>query len=188
MDLHPEHLSCYGLKLEPNTPLYERRLTETFPDDDTQADMYLYAVTLLEQNGYGQYEISNFARPGYESRHNLKYWNCEEYLGIGPSAHSFIGGGRFFFPRDTESFIANCEPVNDGEGGSFEEYLMLRLRLCEGLIFSEVKERFGHGVPENIIEKCERFSRAGLTVCDGEHIALTRRGFLVSNAVIAELM
>ena len=65
---------------------------------------------------------------------------------------------------------------------------MLRLRLCEGLIFSEVKERFGHGVPENIIEKCERFSRAGLTVCDGEHIALTRRGFLVSNAVIAGLM
>ena len=126
--------------------------------------------------------------PGCESRHNLKYWNCEEYLGIGPSAHSFIGGGRFFFPRDTESFIANCEPVSDGEGGGFEEYLMLRLRLCEGLIFSEVKERFGHGVPENIIEKCERFSRAGLTVCDGEHIALTRRGFLVSNAVIAELM
>lgn len=168
--------------------LFERRGELTLPDEDKTCELYLTACEELEKRGFMQYEISNFAKRGCESRHNLKYWNCEEYLGIGPSAHSFIGGGRFFFPRDTESFIANCEPVSDGEGGGFEEYLMLRLRLCEGLIFSEVKERFGHGVPENIIEKCERFSRAGLTVCDGEHIALTRRGFLVSNAVIAELM
>lgn len=182
------HVSAYILKIEEGTRFFERRGELALPDEDKTCELYFTACEGLEKRGFIQYEISNFAKRGCESRHNLKYWNCEEYLGIGPSAHSFIGGGRFFFPRDTESFIANCEPVNDGEGGSFEEYLMLRLRLCEGLIFSEVKERFGHGVPENIIEKCERFSRAGLTVCDGEHIALTRRGFLVSNAVIAELM
>lgn len=135
-----------------------------------------------------QYEISNFAEPGYESRHNLKYWDCDEYLGIGSAAHSFIDDRRFFFPRDIESFIAGCEPTDDGEGGSFEEYLMLRLRLNKGLVFSEVEERFGHSVPEDMIKKCIEFSKAGLTVCDGEHIALTRQGFLVSNAVISELI
>ena len=102
--------------------------------------------------------------------------------------HSFIDGRRFFFPRDIESFIAGCEPTDDGEGGSFEEYLMLRLRLNNGLVFSEAEERFGHGVPEDIIKKCIEFSKAGLTVCDSEHIALTRQGFLVSNAVISELI
>ena len=187
-DAGVRHVSAYILKIEEGTRFFERRGELVLPDEDKTCELYLTACEELEKRGFMQYEISNFAKRSRESRHNLKYWNCEEYLGIGPSAHSFIGGGRFFFPRDTESFIANCEPVSDGEGGSFEEYLMLRLRLCEGLIFSEVKERFGHGVPENIIEKCERFSRAGLTVCDGEHIALTRRGFLVSNAVIAELM
>lgn len=104
-----------------------------------------------------QYEISNFAEPGYESRHNLKYWDCDEYLGIGPAAHSFIDGRRFFFPRDIESFIAVCEPTDDGEGGSFEEYLMLRLRLNNGLVFSEAEERFGHGVPEDMIKNALSF-------------------------------
>ena len=135
-----------------------------------------------------QYEISNFAEPGYESCHNLKYWDCDEYLGIGPAAHSFIDGRRFFFPRDIESFTADCEPTDDGEGGSFEEYLMLRLRLNNGLVFSEAEERFGHGVSEDMIKKCIEFSKAGLTVCDSEHIALTRQGFLVSNALISELI
>ena len=109
-------------------------------------------------------------------------------IGIGPAAHSFIDGRRFFFPCDIKSFIAGCEPTDDGEGGSFEEYLMLRLRLNNGLVFSEAEERFGHGVPEDIIKKCIEFSKADLTVCDNSRIALTRQGFLVSNAVISELI
>ena len=186
--LKPEHMSCYALKVEPNTPLWEYRDCANLPNDDVQADMYLAASEILQDHGYEHYEISNFAKPGFRSRHNLKYWDCDEYLGIGPAAHSFIDGRRFFFPRDIESFIAGCEPTDDGEGGSFEEYLMLRLRLNKGLVFSEAEERFGHGVPEDMIKKCIEFSKAGLTVCDSEHIALTRQGFLVSNAVISELI
>ena len=86
--LAPEHVSCYGLKLEEGTPLWQQRQQLTLPDDDAQADMYLYAVAALEEMGYAQYEISNFARPGRESRHNLKYWRMQEYAGFGPGAHS----------------------------------------------------------------------------------------------------
>ena len=103
--LAPEHISCYGLKLEPGTPLYDRRLEESFPDDDAQADMYLYTVTALAQNGYEQYEISNFAKPGYESRHNLKYWRMQEYAGFGPGAHSDFGGVRYAYVRDLDAYI-----------------------------------------------------------------------------------
>lgn len=187
-DAGVRHVSAYILKIEEGTRFYEKRGELALPDEDGTCEMYLTACEELEKRGFAQYEISNFAEPGYESRHNLKYWDCGEYLGIGPAAHSFTGGRRFFFPRDTESFIAGCEPTDDGEGGSFEEYLMLRLRLNEGLVFSKVKERFGHGVPEDIIRKCAELSRAGLTVCDSGHIALTRRGFLVSNAILSELI
>lgn len=187
-DAGVRHVSAYILKIEEGTRFYEKRGELTLPDEDATCELYLTACEELEKRGFMQYEISNFAEPGYESRHNLKYWDCDEYLGIGPAAHSFIDGRRFFFPRDIESFIAGCEPTDDGEGGSFEEYLMLRLRLNNGLVFSEAEERFGHGVPEDMIKKCIEFSKAGLTVCDSEHIALTRQGFLVSNAVISELI
>ena len=93
VQLEPEHLSCYGLKAEPNTPLYSRR--HTLPGDDLQADMYLETVRFLEVHGYGQYEISNFARPGKFSRHNWKYWTLGEYIGYGPGAHSDFQGRRW---------------------------------------------------------------------------------------------
>ena len=104
--LAPRHISCYGLKLEEGTPLYDRQESLNLPDGDLQADMYLYAVELLTQNGYQQYEISNFAQPGYESRHNLKYWMLEEYAGFGPGAYSDFGGVRYGYTRDLDGYIA----------------------------------------------------------------------------------
>ena len=91
MSLAPEHLSCYGLKVEEGTPLFARRDTAGLPDDEAQADMYLFTVDYLRRFGYFQYEISNFARVGRESRHNLKYWTLAEYAGFGPGAHSDFG-------------------------------------------------------------------------------------------------
>lgn len=158
-DAGVRHVSAYILKIEEGTRFYEKRGELTLPDEDATCELYLTACEELEKRGFMQYEISNFAEPGYESRHNLKYWDCDEYLGIGPAAHSFIDGRRFFFPRDIESFIAGCEPTDDGEGGSFEEYLMLRLRLNKGLVFSEVEERFGHGVPEDMIKNALSFQK-----------------------------
>ena len=103
MSLSPEHLSCYGLKVEADTPLaHQVSLGLSLPDGDAQADLYLRAVELLQQGGYRQYEISNFAKPGRESRHNLKYWTGREYLGFGPGAHSYFGGQRYASPRDLE--------------------------------------------------------------------------------------
>ena len=105
VDLEPEHLSCYGLKVEEGTPLFARRESADLPDDDAQAEMYLYAVEFLAQYGYRQYEISNFAKPGRESRHNLKYWTLGEYAGFGPGAHSDFGGARYAYERNLEGYI-----------------------------------------------------------------------------------
>ena len=105
VDLAPEHLSCYGLKVEEGTPLYTRRDTADLPDDEAQADMYLDTVDYLLRHGYRQYEISNFARPGFSSRHNRKYWALEEYLGFGPGAHSDFGGVRYGYALDLESYL-----------------------------------------------------------------------------------
>lgn len=103
----------------------------------------------LEALGYRQYEISNFSKPGKESRHNLKYWRCEEYLGIGPAAHSFLNGKRFYTPRSFSDFYEG-KTKEDGSGGTPEEYIMLALRLCEGIQFRAYEERFQMAFPENI--------------------------------------
>ena len=110
------------------------------PDEDRQAEMYLFAVEKLSEYGYRQYEISNFSLPGYESRHNLKYWHDEEYLGFGPAAHSFIDGRRFYFERSFEDFFDN-KTTDDGEGGDEEEFIMLGLRLAEGITKESYQKR-----------------------------------------------
>lgn len=109
-----------------------------------------------------QYEISNFARPGFESRHNLKYWHCEEYLGLGPAAHSFLNGKRFYETRDLRAFLAGQAPVEDADpempAGGPEEYAMLALRLAEGLQEARYRDRFGEPIP-GAMETC------GAAVC-----------------------
>ena len=100
--LRPAHISCYGLRVEEGTPLYEYKDCANLPDDDAQADMYLYAVDTLESYGYRQYEISNFSREGFESKHNLRYWLGGEYLGFGPAAASDFAGKRFTYQRDLQ--------------------------------------------------------------------------------------
>ena len=105
MALRPDHISCYGLKLEESTPMWRDRDSAIMPTDDDQADMYLYAVETLERYGYNQYEISNFCLEGHESRHNLKYWRLEDYAGFGPAAHSCIDGLRYSYVRSLKQYI-----------------------------------------------------------------------------------
>lgn len=184
-ELGAMHISAYLLKIEENTPFADRKMI--LPDEDRTAELYLHTVHTLERLGFAQYEISNFARPGYESRHNLKYWRCEEYLGIGAAAHSYYGGKRFCTARDIDAFIAapvQKTDVTDEHPGGWEEYAMLKLRLSEGLTFTEA-ERFGKadelrknaaGLPEKL-------------VCVTESgVRLTPEGFLVSNAVIGKIV
>ncbi len=186
--LAPEHLSCYGLKVEEGTPLYEKRSAMHLPDDDTQAEEYLAAVERLARAGYRQYEISNFARPGRESRHNLKYWTMQEYLGFGPGAHSDFGGRRFACARDLGAYLAGktllseayCPPERERE----EERVMLSLRTARGLDLSSLKEDTAQA--KAVLEECARHGLARKE--DGGRWRLTPQGFLVSNAVIVRLL
>jgi oxygen-independent coproporphyrinogen-3 oxidase len=182
------HISAYMLKLEENTHFYKNQHKYNFPDDDTTADLYLQMCETLENNGIMQYEISNFAKLGFESKHNLKYWHCEEYLGIGPSAHSFINGKRFYYDRDFASFMSGSSPIEDGIGGDFTEYAMLNLRLVEGLNEDKVIKRFGYNIPKEIYEKSQIFIDNGYMIKNENGIALTRKGFLMSNTILSEIL
>ena len=189
--LGAEHVSAYLLKIEQGTPFAERHIEAECPDEDGQAGLYLHAVEALARQGYEQYEISNFARGGCVARHNLKYWDGSEYLGVGPAAHSFVNGRRFFFPRDLAAFLQADEPfslcVDDGLGGGAQEYILLRLRLTEGVVWKTLAARFPGYDARALHEKARRIPD-GLVVSDMRGLRLTPQGFLVSNAVIAQLL
>ena len=189
-DLPLRHISAYLLKIEPDTPFGRQGIEARCPDPDAAADCYLAFSAALETRGFVHYEISNFARPGCESRHNLVYWRLGDYLGLGPSAHSFCGGRRFFFPASLPDFLAAEAPwalcEDEGEGGTAEEYLMLSLRLAEGLSLDEWRRRGGS--PETLLQKAAPMQRAGLLRRERGCLSLTGAGFLVSNAVIGRLL
>lgn len=182
-----QHISAYILKVEEGTPFYKMRDQLSLFVDDEQAAFYEQTVNILSKSGYPQYEISNFALKGYESRHNLHYWHDEEYLGIGPSAHSFLDGQRFYYDNDFQHFYDN-EICEESAGGDSEEYIMLALRLTEGLVFDQYKARFGKEVSQRLIKAAERLEQQGLCNVTDDNVSLTVKGFLVSNAVIAYLL
>lgn len=183
-----QHISAYLLKIEPGTNYYRKRDKLDLPGEDATSDLYLFAIRELEKCGFAQYEISNFAKAGYESKHNLKYWHDEEYLGIGPAAHSFVNGKRFYYGRDIHAFLDGLEPTQDGTGGGFEEYAMLALRLNEGLTESGCQSRFGKPIPPKLMEHAKKYEKNGFTICDKNGIRFTPKGFLVSNTLIGEIL
>ncbi len=178
------HVSAYMLKIEENTPFAAKCIQPA--DEDALADMYIFCAEYLAKNGFEQYEISNFAKGGAVSRHNMNYWRCGEYMGLGPSAHSFIDGKRFYFPRDLAAFIEAENPfkltVDDGPGGGFDEIAMLRLRLTEGLNLDQAPDA------EKLLTKAKPIQAHGLLEIKNGAISLTPKGFLVSNTVIGELL
>jgi oxygen-independent coproporphyrinogen-3 oxidase len=186
-DCKVTHISSYILKIEENTPFYKVQNKLKLADDDMQAEMYLKAVEMLDSLGYKQYEISNFAKQGYESRHNTNYWRCGEYIGIGPSAHSFFEGKRFFYSRSMDDFNNNKLSF-EGTGGDEEEFIMLSLRLKSGLNYSEFEEKFGYTLPSYIIKKAKEYEKYGYTNVTDKSISFTPKGFLVSNSIISELI
>lgn len=188
IEVNVPHISAYMLSIEEGTVFHKRYDTLNLPDEDTVCDMYSHLAKRLTENGFKHYEISNFSKKGYESRHNLKYWNCEEYLGLGPSAHSFTDGKRFFFERDILSFINGEKAVYDSTGGNKEEYIMLRLRLSDGIIFDDYKNRFGEDFPREIIKKADKFVKQGMMSVSDKNLTLTTDGFLISNYIISELI
>ena len=190
LTLRPQHISCYGLKLEEGTPLWRQRQELTLPDDDLQADMYLYAVEFLQQMGYAQYEISNFALPGHESRHNLKYWTLGEYAGFGPGAHSDFGNVRYAYHRDLDAYLKGRLILSESEqitaAEREREYLMLSLRTTAGLDVRTFENRYRQrfDAAEALLRSYESH---GLAASTERGWRLTPKGFLVSNAIIAQL-
>lgn len=184
LSLNPEHISSYILKIEQNTAFFKKQGALNLPDDDLAAEQYLYMCDAFEKNGYNHYEISNFSRENKESRHNIKYWLGEDYLGLGPAAHSCLDGKRFYYPRDLMGFIKNPQTVCDGESGGRQEALMLGLRLSRGVDLSEI---YGE-IPEMIQKKIKLLENAGYIEADLPHISLTDSGMLISNSIITELL
>jgi len=194
--LNPDHISCYALKLEEGTPLHDCKEILNIADDDTQADMYLAAVEILRSHSFRQYEISNFARKGLYSRHNMKYWSGGEYLGFGPNASSDFGGRRFVIVRDLQAYVNGIKtggevlqevdevPLRERAG----EYLMLRLRTITGINREEYERKFLLPFDE-IEEALERSRKLGYAVRSAEgRWRLTPNGYLISNDIITDLL
>ena len=194
--LNPDHISCYALKVEENTPLYACKDILNIADDDVQAEMYLAGVEILRSHGFRQYEISNFARKGLYSRHNMKYWSGGEYLGFGPAASSDFGGRRFTIIRDLQGYVNGIKtggaildevdevPLRERAG----EYLMLRLRTITGINRYEYEHKFL--LPFDEIEAAlERSRTMGYAMRSEEgRWRLTPRGYLISNDIITDLL
>ena len=196
ISLKPEHISCYGLKVEEGTPLYQCRDYCNLPDDDMQADMYLSTVDILRGKGYRQYEISNFCKRGYESKHNIKYWTGGEYLGFGPDASSDFAGKRFKVIRDLRGYVSGIQnrgqvleeiqtvPNRERAG----EYLMMRLRTTMGVSGAEYEKKFlmPFAPLEAALEQCRQ--RGHALRAEGGRWRLTAEGFLLSNSIISDLL
>lgn len=196
IELHPEHISCYGLKLEEGTPMYkEYKGSSVLPNDDEQADMYAYAAEFLEKYKYRQYEISNFCAPGFESRHNLKYWRLDDYMGFGPGAHSCIGNLRYSYVKDLKQYIAG---VNRGLSiiDEYEtidplekavEYIMLGMRTSQGISRDEYRERCRCNW-KPVGKALKAFESKGWAEETDGRWHFTVPGFLLSNTLIGILL
>ena len=196
VEMHPEHISCYGLKLEPGTKMYkEYHGSPILPDDDEQADMYSYAAEMLERYGYKQYEISNFAAPGFESRHNLKYWNMEDYISFGPGAHSCVGNVRYSYVKDLREYIAGVRRevsiVDEYEEISplerAVEYVMLGMRTSRGISKRDYIVRCQCDW-RPIGQVLEAFKKKGWVEQTEDRWHFTVPGFLISNTLIGIML
>lgn len=188
LELEPVHLSCYSLKLEAGTRMAEQN--PILPDGDTQAELYLHLCDILDKAGYQHYEISNWAKPDRESRHNSRYWKLSDYLGLGAGAHSCIAGERFAYPDDLQAFCDAPRTVAEESVARFPphaEYMMLCLRTRAGISISEFEARFDRSFAP-YAQRLQSLRKAGLTRQTENGWQLTDAGFLVSNLIITDIL
>ena len=188
------HISCYGLICEEDTKLTARiKAGElTLPDEDTEFAMYCDVVDCLKNAGFVQYEISNFAKPGYFSRHNMKYWDCIEYFGCGAAAHSYFEGERYHNPEKLKEYIETPGDRQNVTDISLEdamcEFMMLGLRKTEGVSKTVFRNRFEMEMTECFREVIEAYKKKGLLQEKGDYVSFTEQGIYVSNTVLCEFM
>ncbi len=195
--LAPEHISAYCLKIEGNTPFAKMIDSLTIPSEDEQYEMYLSLCSRLAKAGYEQYEISNFARAGKRCLHNMKYWLCEEYIGLGPSAHSFFDGCRYFYEDSITKYISTIkggampsrvleESVELTKEQMLDEYVMLHMRLCDGVNDDELIARFGISFEEYY--DTDKYIKDGYIIKKGRNYSFSTKGFFVSNYILSNIL
>ena len=198
IELEPDHIACYGLTYEPGTRLSELRQQGRITpcDEQLEADMYLGAIHRLCEAGYGQYETSNFAKPDCKCRHNLNYWRNGSYIGVGPSAAGYIDGRRYKNIADIDAYIRMMDVQGHAEAESelvdtqmlMTEMIMMQLRLVEGLSIASFRERTGVDPLAVFKDTLNRLVELGFVTVSDTHIALTRQGRLISDAVMGDLI
>lgn len=191
LSLSPEHISAYSLIVEEGTPFYRDRDRLPLPNEDTELNMYRLITDTLRAAGFSHYEISNYAKAGYKSKHNLKYWRCEHYIGLGASAHSYIGKSRYSNPSSLDEYIRGTvrqEKALLSRDDEMLEYAMLRLRLSEGISLSDYEERFGVPFLPARWDKVKGFIDLGYLSLSDDMLAITESGFYVSNYIMAEIL
>jgi len=200
--LAPEHLSIYGLTLEEGTPFADRYSGNSplLPDDDLSADMFELADSILSEADYEHYEIANYARPGFRSRHNSGYWRRDGYLGLGVGAHSFLLEGefgvRFGNSSDLDEYGATISggklPRRDitrlSRADALAEFMFLGLRMADGVDFVEFRRTFGAGIEQVFGKELEELSCQGLLLGNGKTVRLTLQGMLLSNQVFSRFL
>jgi len=210
--LKPTHISAYGLKIEPDTLFYKNldKLQKYLPSEEDEKLMYLMCCELLPKHGYNQYEISNFARDGCECRHNLKYWTCSEYIGLGTGAHSYFANCRFSFKKDIKEYIKNFnydetklqkvdifdlekynlfdEHTEIMPNERIAEYIMLSFRLNSGIDKNKYAKLFYTDFDNLYYNKIAPFIESGHIVRTNAGYALTAEGMFVSNYILSNII
>ncbi len=191
---NPEHISAYALKIEEGTPFANVKLN--LPDDDMVADMYEKVVQILGGGGYNRYEISNFAKVGFESHHNLKYWKCDDFIGFGAGAFSCADGVRFSNELDIEEYIeaikkkasaeVYCEELSDFD--KMSEFVFLGLRLENGISEKEFQNRFNLNIDEVFEKQIEKYTKTEFLIRENGQIRFSDKGFFVSNIILADFV
>ncbi len=187
------HISVYSLIIEDGTPIKKKYDSGEYemPDEDNDRDLYEFTAELLAQNGFLRYEISNYAKPFCESRHNLKYWNCDEYIGIGVAAHSYVDGVRSYNTEDLTQYLNGTTRVGEDildEVDKMGEFMMLGLRKIKGVDKSEFYKRFGC-LPETVWgDVINKFVKTGFIINNQDFLALTPKGLDVANSIMCEFL
>ncbi len=191
IDLGIQHISLYGLKIEDGSWFY-KNMPEHLPDDDAQADMYLGAVQLLAENGFEHYEVSNFSKYGYNSKHNLNYWNNDEYYGFGVAAHGYLNGVRYGNVETIEEYLQNPLIHKESkiltEQEKLEEEIFLGFRKMEGIDVQDINFKYQIDFNEKYKDILEKYLKLKLVEKTDIGYKLTLQGVLVSNVVLADFL
>lgn len=190
------HLSCYALTVEEKTPLHKYINTKKKADidSDKQGHQFLLLMDWLKEAGYEHYEVSNFAKPGFRSRHNSSYWKGRPYLGIGPSAHSFDGSARQWNIANNQQYIQSLEqsviPAEKeilSTADQLNEYLMISLRTAEGIDLEVIERKWSREEKERIIKETSNYINNGLMIKEGDQLKLSKEGMPLADGIAAQL-